>query len=260
MEKPFNYYSTTLDKGLAILRLFDRDHPNWNLTQIAQAIGINKTSAFRFVNTLVHLGYLRKHPQTKLISLGPQVIDLALAYSQTENLVEISKPFIDEVSESYNLTTEVALFEGDLIVVIYRKESKDASLPRFPVTRISERFYCSSLGKAVVAHLPKDEMMDIIEKTSLVPVTPHTITKKAKLLADLKETRERGYALNNEEWSLGLIAIGAPLLNLHTNKVAGAVCFDFSTSQGSIKMVENKYSEVLLKLGKAISQALTIQY
>jgi len=64
--------------------------------------GINKTSAYRFVNTLVQLGYLKKHSETKLISLGPQVIGLALSFSQSENLSDISKPYIDEISETHH--------------------------------------------------------------------------------------------------------------------------------------------------------------
>ena len=258
-KRNLGYYSVSLAKGLSILRLFSRDRSSWNLTQIARSISINKTSAFRFVNTLVQLGYLRKHPQTKLISLGPQVVGLALAFSQTENLSEIGKPFIDEVSETYNLTVELALYQEDILVVVYRREARDALVPRFPVTRTTERFYCTSLGKAVLAHLPADELKSTVEKLSLVPKTRYTIVNKSKLLADLQKTRERGYALNNEEWVLGLAAVGAPIINLNTNKIIGAVCFDFSKSHTSIKMIEEKYAELLLKLGRDISQAVTIQ-
>jgi len=261
VEKVKNpYYSTFLEKGLIILRLFSKDHPAWSLTEIAQGIRTNKTSAFRFVNTFVQLGYLKKHPRTKLISLGPQVIALALAFSQTDNLTEIARPFIDEVSQVHDLTVELALFEQNILVVVYRRDARDASVPRLPLTRgTMERFYCSSLGKVILAHLPKNEMTKILRKLTLSVRTPYTISNKRDLLADLQKTRKRGYALTGEEWMLGLTAIGAPIFNLNTNRVLGAVCFDYMATRSSMEMIERKYKELLLKLAKDISQAVTIQ-
>ena len=62
------YYSTSLERGMSILRLFTKDRGTWTLTQISKNLDLNKTSTFRFVNTLVQLGYLRKDPNPKLIS------------------------------------------------------------------------------------------------------------------------------------------------------------------------------------------------
>jgi IclR family pca regulon transcriptional regulator len=259
-RKGDSYFSSSLEKGLNILRLFSRDRSTWNLTQIAKSIGINKTSTFRFVNTLVQLGYLKKHPQTKLISLGPQVLGLALAFSQTEKLSDIARAFIDEISEAYRLTVELALFEEDVLVVVYRREARDELVPRFPVTRTAQRFYCTALGKAVLAHLPQKELMNTLKKIPFVRKTPYTIVDRGKFLADLQKTRERGYALNNEEWILGLTAIGAPILNLHTNKVVGGVSFDFSANRSSIKAIQEKYAKLILKLARDISEAVTVQY
>ena len=64
------YFSTTLEKGLSILRLFDRDHTRLTLTQITGLCGLNKTTAYRLVNTLVSLGYLSKNPKSKVLRLG----------------------------------------------------------------------------------------------------------------------------------------------------------------------------------------------
>ena len=72
--KPENdkYFSKTIEKGLLILSLFDRDHSKRSLSEISHITGINKTSVFRFVNTLVELGYLRKNSSSRLIRLGPK--------------------------------------------------------------------------------------------------------------------------------------------------------------------------------------------
>ena len=161
----------------------------------------------------------------------------------------------------HDLTVELALFEQNILVVVYRRDARDASVPRLPLTRgTMERFYCSSLGKVSEPHpLPKNEMTKILRKLTLSVRTPYTISNKRDLLADLQKTRKRGYALTGEEWMLGLTAIGAPIFNLNTNRVLGAVCFDYMATRSSMEMIERKYKELLLKLAKDISQAVTIQ-
>lgn len=252
------YYSTSLERGMSILRLFTQDRSTWTLTQISKNLDLNKTSTFRFVNTLVQLGYLRKDPNTKLISLGAQVMTLGASFYRTDDIYEVGRPLIEEAFETYNVNTELALYNEDMIVVVYRREAKESFVPRFPISRRKEQFYCSSLGKAILSALPQSEMLDIVKDLPNERKTANTLSKKADLIADLKKSRQRGYALNNEEWVPGLIAIAAPLINLHTNEVKGAVCFDFSTIQHAIKEVEKKYARVIIKLASDISQLLSI--
>ena len=251
------YYSTSLERGMSILRLFTQDRSTWTLTQISKNLDLNKTSTYRFVNTLVQLGYLRKDPNTKLISLGAQSMTLGASFYRTDDIYEVGKPLIEEAFETYQVNTELALYNEDMIVVVYRREARESFVPRFPISRRKEQFYCSSLGKAVLAALPQKEMMKIVNGLPNEKKTANTLANKADLIADLEKSKERGYALNNEEWVPGLIAIAAPLINLHTNEVKGAVCFDFSTIQHSIKQVEKKYAGVIIKLASDISELLS---
>ncbi len=242
---------------MSILRLFTPDRSTWTLTQISKTLDLNKTSTFRFVNTLVQLGYLRKDPDSKLISLGSQIMTLGASFYRTDDLYEVGRPLIDEAFETYNVNTELALYNEDMIVVVYRREAKESFVPRFPISRRKEQFYCSSLGKAILSALSHNQMLEIVTHLTTEKKTAKTLATKADLIADLERTSERGYALNNEEWVPGLIAIAAPLINLHTDEVKGAVCFDFSTIQHSIKKVEKKYAGVIVQLASDISQLLS---
>ena len=148
------YYSTSLERGMSILRLFTQDRSTWTLTQISKDLDLNKTSTYRFVNTLVQLGYLRKDPNTKLISLGAQSMTLGASFYRTDDIYEVGKPLIEEAFETHQVNTELALFNEDMIVVVYRREARESFVPRFPISRRKEQFYCSSLGKAVLSALP----------------------------------------------------------------------------------------------------------
>ena len=139
-KKPNNntskqYYSVSLERGLSILRCFTPDRPVWSLKHISETIGLNKTSTYRFANTLVQLGYLKKDPQTKLMQLGPQIATFGLGYFYSNTLREIARPLIDEISDTYNITTELAFYEEDTIAVVYRREAVEAFVPRFPINR-----------------------------------------------------------------------------------------------------------------------------
>jgi IclR family pca regulon transcriptional regulator len=258
-NKPSNsYYSTSLEKGMNILKLFTLDRKTWSLTQISKHLNLNTTSTYRYVNTLIQLGYLRKNPNTKVISLGHQILTLRANFYRTDDLYENGKPLIKEVFETFNVNTELASYDENSIVVIYRREASESFVPRFPLSSREEQFYCSSLGKAILSALPHDEMVKIVKELPIEKKTGNTLTNKKDLIADLEKTRARGYALNNEEWVKGLLAIGAPIVNLHTKEVKGAVCFDFTTIHCSIKRVEKKYAKIIIKLASDISQLLSM--
>jgi DNA-binding IclR family transcriptional regulator len=258
-KKPNNntskqYYSVSLERGLSILRCFTPDRPVWSLKHISETIGLNKTSTYRFANTLVQLGYLKKDPQTKLMQLGPQIATFGLGYFYSNTLREIARPLIDEISDTYNITTELAFYEEDTIAVVYRREAVEAFVPRFPISRRKQQLYLSAIGKAILSHLPPKKFMEFLDNNQLIPKTENTITSKKDLITELEVTKKRGYALNNEEWVQGLIAIASPIIDLHTTKVIGAVCFDFSTIHHSIGIIEREFAEVIMKTAREISQ------
>lgn len=72
------------------------------------------------------------------------------------------------------------------------------------------------------------------------------------ILKDLRITKQRGYSLNNEELVPGLIAIGAPIINLHNKRVVRSVRFDFSAAQHAMSVIERRYSETIICLGNEI--------
>jgi IclR family pca regulon transcriptional regulator len=258
MDKESNqYFSLTLEMGLRILNLFNQDNPSMSLKGIADDLGINKTSAYRFVNTLVKLGYLRKDSQTKILKLGSKALALSYRIMRGFDFLQIIKPFIDETYTKYNVTIDSALLDGDTLVTLYRREVKNTLTFRLPMADSS--LHCSALGKAALAFLPRRQMLKIIGRLPLVKKTNSTITKKKDLLADLERTRRRGYSLNNEEYIRGLIAIGAPLINVDTKQVVGVISFDFSTVQHSLTLIERKYAKVILKLAKDISGIIPME-
>jgi len=248
------YYSEPFAKGLRILGLFKPEQKELSLSEIVSALKASPSSVYRFTNTLVRLGYLKKDPSTKRLSLGQRSYMLGLGLVNSFSLLEVVKPFIDEVHDKYDISIDSCVLEEQALLQLYFRAAKDA--PAYRALIINPAIHCTGLGKAIMAYLPEEELKSMLNRLPLIRRTNKSITDKDKLLKDLEKTRQRGYAINNEEYIKGLFTIATPFFNLETGKPIGAVSFDFLVSQASLKDVEKKYHDVLLKLGKDISAVI----
>jgi IclR family pca regulon transcriptional regulator len=247
--------SETLEKGLRIWELFSGDETGFSLAEIARRVAINKTSVLRYLATFCELGYLQKDEKTRLYKIGVRTMAMSYGFLQRADIVQFVKPLVDEVHKRYDLHIDVGILQGDSIYLVYRRESKDTLAFRHFTT--GSGLYYLATGKAAMAYRDETELKALLNHLQLEPKTGRTITNRKRLLQELVEIRRRGYSINDEEFVPGLVAIGAPLFNLHTSKVVGGVSFDSSTTQFSIEELEDRHAALLMKLAKKISAALS---
>ena len=251
-ETPDRYYSKFFEKGLRVLTLFTPEQGSLNLKTIAASIEADTSSAFRFVNTLVKLKYLRKDPGTKLLTLGPKAYSLGLNMVKSFNLLRIIKPLIDDAFAKYQVTIDSGILDSEILLKVYQRVATDTLSYQLP--QVERDIQCTALGKAILAFLPEPERGSIIDHLKFVRKTDNTITTKKDLAADLERTRQRGYAVNNEEYIGGICSLGAPFFHIESRRPVGAVSFDFSILQYSLADAEKKFGRALLQLTEQISQ------
>ena len=257
MSQTNSYFSKSLEKGLKILSLFNRNMPALTQTEIAKRMGLNMTSTFRYINTLVEMGYLEKDESTRLIR--PSIFCLAFCNNlmRATDHHRLIKALVDDVHSRYNITTDVALSIDDDMMRIYHREAADTltySLPDF--TR--NCLHNTALGKAFLSALPEEELTTRVKSLQLTAKTAHTIIDQDVLLRELLNARKLKYALAVEEYLPGLIAIAAPLINPHTSRSIGAVSFDFSIHQRDPSDVAKHYAQIVIDLAAKISQAIPL--
>lgn len=258
MKNASSYFSKSLEKGLKILALFNRETPTLSQTEIAKAIGLNMTSTYRYINTLVEMGYLEKDNSTKMVR--PTIFCLAFC----NNLLgatdhnRIIKALVDEVHKNHNITIDVAISIDDDIMRIYHREAADTltySLPDF--TR--NCLHNTALGKAYLSSLTEQELDERLVTLKLSVRTEKTITDPKLLKKQLLRAKVRRYAMTVEEYLPGLIAIAAPLINPHTGKGIGAVSFDFSVLQRSVDEIETQFAPLIVELAEKLSSTIPAQ-
>jgi len=247
--------SESLARGLAILDLLGVEDTGYTLKEIAARVGISKTSAHRHVSMLCDQGYLARCPRSGLYHMGVRTLSLALAICESNELVRMVKPLVDEAADRFGVHVDTGILAGDAIYLIYRRESEDTRA--FRSFSYSSALHYLAAGKAAMAFLEPGALRELVGRLDLVGKTGRTITDPEALLADLQNARRLGYARNNEESLPGLIAIGAPLLSVRTGAVIGAISFDSATATFSMQEFEDRYAGHLVELAKKLSAVVS---
>jgi DNA-binding IclR family transcriptional regulator len=255
MSKKKYYFSKSLEKGLKILSLFNRETPVLTQSKIARTLGLNMTSTYRYITTLVELGYLEKDTKTKEIRISILCLLFCTNLIRATDHLRMIKEVVDRIHSENNISIEVAFAVDDTIVRIYNREAEETltySLPDFSKNCLHN----TALGKAYLSSLPDDLIFEKIDTMVLVAKTEKTIVDKDALVEELKKTKERQYSMSEEEYLPGLIAIGAPLFDPVNGKGVGAVSFDFSVLQHNAKDIKAKYGDMIKKTANSLSGLL----
>lgn len=224
-------------------------------SRIARMLDLNMTSTYRYINTLVELGYLQKDAKTR--EIRPSLLCLLLCTNllrATDHLRMIQQ-VVDGIHRDVNISIEVAFAVGDSLMRLYHREAQETLTYRLP-DATHNCLHNTSLGKAYLASLPEDQMLDRIDAMTLVARTGKTIVDKNDLITELKKTRARGYALSGEEYLDGLISIGAALIDPINGKSVGAVSFDFSVLQQTLRNIEAKFATMIKDTAASLSALL----
>ncbi|AGZ34814.1 transcription regulator protein [Pseudomonas sp. VLB120] len=247
-------FNQSLEKGLAVLRAFNARRRTMNLAEVAEAAGINKSSAQRMIYTLEALGYVSKHPLSKRFQLTPEVMEIGYNYLAADTLVDVANPFLAELAQTTGETTNltepvrtdmlyVARFVGPKFIPIHLPIGS-----RIPM-------YCTASGRAYLSALEEDEVKALLARSELIRHTHLTRTSPEQILEAIAEVRRKGYAINSEELFLGDMAVAAPVRNSQGRPVA-SVHVVAPTSRWSVEDAERRLAPAALECARAISTSI----
>lgn len=199
---------------------FLAEHPGGaTLTDIQVHFKIPFSSLYNILTTLVLKGYLVRNEQTMLYHLGHKVGQLASSYYEQVDLIQISEPYMKQLSRLTGETTSLTVLRGDLIVFIHKVVGEGVLQIVNPVgTTLAA--HATGSGKVMLSCLPESEIDRLYPQEELQVFTPNTVTTRAKLKALLKEAAECGYAYDNEESNMGVWALASPIRDRLNRPVA----------------------------------------
>jgi IclR family transcriptional regulator, KDG regulon repressor len=207
------------DRTLDIFELFAAEPQALTIAEISERLGLARSSTHGLVHTLAARGYLvqdgggRFQLGARLIQLGLNVVDRLELRSAARGTLERL------VAATHDTALLVVPDHGDLLFV--DKVLSDARDVRTD-PRVSSRkpLHCTSLGKALLATLDDTSVMKAVQAVGLARATEYSITGEEELLADIADTRARGYSIDEQEALPGVFCVGAPVRDHTGNPVA----------------------------------------
>jgi len=236
------YVVPMLVKAFTILEVFSSDGPRLSLTEIVSASGIPKASAYRILETLCHLGYISK-TKKGLYRLTFRLMDIAGVVKERNLLRRLATPFLEKLQRRTGETVNLGLIEENQVICVEVLESSH-TLRMVPRIGSTAPLHATSLVNTIAAYLSPEDLELMMQAGRMRQLTDRTILSDAVFHEELQRVRTLGYALDNQEESVGCTCVGATILDAG-GKALGAI----SISAPSSRAGENR----VVRLGKDVA-------
>jgi IclR family pca regulon transcriptional regulator len=206
-------YSQSLERGLAILTCFTPQRPVMGIADVADELGMSRSTTHRYMITLVELGYLEQGGSRKY-RLGLRVTDLGMSALNSMSLREYARPDLEELRQETRFTVNLAILDGSEILYVDRVRGSRPGQSKIDFAlHVGSRLpaSCTALGKLLLAYLPDAEQEALIASLKLAKGGPNAIASKKALKAELGQISEEGLAVDDEELAAEVQAIAAPV-------------------------------------------------
>jgi IclR family acetate operon transcriptional repressor len=198
-----------VDRALDILLCFTHEKPVLSLSNIADEVGISKSTVHRLLATLESKRLLIRDSATGKYHLGFWFLEMASQVIDDVNQQWVL-PYLQHLAEECGETVDFAVLDGDHVIYLQVIESNQRVKLAAAVGQRLPAF-CTASGKAFLANLP-EEQVQMILSTRLISYTKNTHIDLADLYEDLRATRQRGFAISEQEYENDINAVAAPLL------------------------------------------------
>jgi IclR family transcriptional regulator, pca regulon regulatory protein len=245
-------YVQSLERGLAVIRAFDAESPELTLSDVARGTGLSRAAARRFLLTLVELGYVRA--DNGRFSLRPRVLELGYAFLSGLGLPEVAQPHMEALVARVNESSSVSVLDDTDIVYVVRVPTRRIMAITLAVgTRLPA--YPTSMGRVLLAALPRDELDARLARTTIRQLTAKTVADGTALRAHLERVREQGWAAVDQELEEGVRSAAAPIRDA-SGTVVAALNVSAHASRTSMQALRRDILPLVLETAGAIEAEL----
>lgn len=246
------YLVQPVAKALQVLDALGQTEASLTLSEVSRRVRLPKTTTYRYLHTLCASGLIAHDPDTDHYRLGLRLWELGQHVGNQLQMRQLALPYMAQLRERFNETVNLGVMDGTEIVYVEMVPST-FTLRMNATLGGRDPAYATSLGKAILAHLPPEQWRAHLPQR-LIRRTPHTLVSLAALKTDLLATRARGYARDAGENETGARCVGAPIF--HRSGLAVAA---LSVSAPAARLDDSREAEVALAMmhaARAISAQL----
>jgi len=218
-----SYIVPAVDRAIQILLLLKNEGRDMTIAEISEATGWARSSIHKLLLTLNYHALLDRDSKTKRYSLGSELSELVrfkFAF-KSQDLRSAAKPILHALVEYSRETASLSVLRDTQMIFLDVEESPEQVRVSL-ITGISTPATTTSYGKAVLACLPEDRVIEIIRFVGLPVTSEKSFTTIGSYLMDLATTRKRGYAIDYEDYRKGIVGVSAPIYDAK-QQVIGAL-------------------------------------
>jgi len=218
------------------------------ISALADQLGLSKSTVHNHLQTLRDLGYVVKDGDE--YRLGLRFLGLGDSARRRHGLYRVAKPETDSLVEAVGERAQVMVEEDAVGIYIYQSLADQAVQTDSHIGTVIS-LHATAVGKAYLAHLPDEELESILERAELGKQTPNTLTDSETLRSELEEVADRGYAFNDEERTVGMRAVGAPILS-DDGRVLGSISVSGPTTRMQGPWYRDEVPEMVTQSARVI--------
>lgn len=203
-------YGTVLIKASQILDVLS-DGKSKSVHDIVLATDIAAPTVSKILTTLLAIRYVAKNQQTHEYRMGTKLIQFGQIRTNVTELIEITRPYLDALQSRVDETIHLSVLENDQVTYVRKLEPKHQNIFMTSKVGLTRELYSAGMGKAVLSSFSDQQINSYIDNHELKPFTDHTITTATDLWQDIRKTRERGYAVDDEEQEKDCYCIASTL-------------------------------------------------
>jgi DNA-binding IclR family transcriptional regulator len=244
-----------VDRALDILLCFTRQTPELTMTQIAEQVGMHKSTVHRLLGTLEKKRFVDRDQTTGIYRPGIRLLQVAYLSLEHNDLRRLAAPFLRILGEQSLETVDLAVIDDTEVIYLDVIESPQrVKLAAAIGMRLPA--YCTASGKAILAYVSEEQIKRILA-SGMPRYTENTLVTPEALFENLRLVREQGVAFSEQEYEEGINAIGAPILDLNRLPVASVAVTGPAYRLTRARMLEIR--PFILSTTNSIAEELNIQ-
>lgn len=198
----------SVDRALSLLELIAKDPEGRRLTDLANAAGLAPSTTHRLLTALEQRGFAQSDAATGRWHVGRRAYTVGSAWGNARTLLAPAMPHLRRLRDATRETANLGVIEDGHVITIAQAESREI-MRAISTPGGGTPIFCSGMGKAIVATWDDDQINHLIDLYGLTAATAHSLTKKDTLQAEIAQIRAQGYAIDDEEYVIGLRCVAA---------------------------------------------------
>jgi len=237
------------EKALAIIELLAAARAPMRIKEIAAELGLNSSTAFRFVSALKNCGYIEQEQESQKYYLTYKICAIANQISIHNDLQSITHPYLMELSSKIGESSCVSVENDMTMVYADVATGPDRMFMSLQKVGNTSPMHCTGNGKLILSGYSEAQLDEFIKTKGLPRLTKNTLHSKEALTAELEQVRAEGIAYDNEECEEGVRCIACPIRN-YTGKIIAGV----SATGPIYRMTDDKINSIRTELQKTAAQ------